>query len=79
MGHERDLLAQLGANLLLMDMTRQTIRDQIILQILDIVLRAGFRACAAVSADAEDGGLAGDVWDEGRDADLGCGGVAAWV
>ena len=62
-----------------MNVIRQAIRDDIVGQILDVVLRTGFRARAAVARDAEDGGLAAKMGEERCNANLSCSGIAAGI
>lgn len=76
---KRHLDAELGGDLPLVDMVREAVGDDIVSQIGDVVLRGGLRAGAGVAAHAEDGGLPREMGQEGRDADLRGGGVAAWI
>jgi len=79
MRDKRHLCTQLRRYLPFMDVICQAVRDDVVGEVFNVVLGARFRAGAAVARDAEDGGLAGEMGDERRNADLGGGGIAAGV
>jgi len=67
---ERHLDAQLAADLALVDVVRQAVRDDVVAEVLHVVLRRRLRARARVPADAEHRRLPAEELDERRDAQL---------
>lgn len=77
--YKRHIPPQPRRDLPLMDMIRETVRNEVIPEILDIILRTRFRARARVSRDAEHGRLPAQMVHQRRDTHLRSCGVAPWV
>lgn len=78
-GDECNFNAKLAADLTLVDVICQAVGDDVASQILDIVLGAGLGACAGVTGNTKDGGLAAEEGYERCNTEL-CGGcVTPWV
>ena len=60
-------------------MIRQTVRNEVVLEVLHIVLWARLRACARVTRDTKDSGLTTDELKQRRNAELSSSGVATRV
>ena len=79
---ESHLCPELGGDLAFVDVVGKGVGDQIVCEVIDVVFGGGFGAGARVTGDAEDGWAGrfwGEVGDQGCDAELSCGGVAARI
>lgn len=72
-GDEGNAGAELGADLTLVDMVRQTVGDDVVGEEVDVVLGAGLGTSARVTGDTESGRLAAEEGDERGNAELGSG------
>lgn len=79
MGHEGNGGTKLSADLPLVNVIRQGVRDDVVGEVLDIVLGAWLGASAGVSRNTKDGGLSTEVGNNRSDSNLSSGGIAAGV
>jgi hypothetical protein len=79
MGHESNRSPQLSTDLPLVDVIGQAVRNHVVGEVLDVVLRARLGSSSGVSRDTEHGGLSTEVRNNGSNGDLRGGGIATRV
>jgi hypothetical protein len=77
--HERDRDAEMVSNLLFVNVARQTVGDQVVSEVVDVVLGAWLGSSTGIATDTKDGGVAVQIVNKRRNGQLSSRRVAAGV